>query len=84
MGISCYARFFVAYLSSSHLRVGPWGFGLHTVNCSFHPYGELSLADVETIFQVGDDVNDDDHHHHDDDDDDVNDEVSSSRRGQPC
>jgi len=32
-------------------RVGPWGFGLHTVNCSFHPHGELSLADVETIFQ---------------------------------
>ena len=32
-------------------RDGPWGFGLHTVNCSFHPYGELSLADVEGIFQ---------------------------------
>jgi len=32
-------------------RVGPWGFGLHTVNCSFHPHGELSLADVEAIFQ---------------------------------
>ena len=40
------------FVSSLHVRVGPWGFGLHTVNCSFHPYGELSLADVETIFQV--------------------------------
>ena len=41
------------FVSSFHIRVGPWGFGLHTVNCSFHPHGELSLADVETIFQVG-------------------------------
>ena len=40
-------------VSSLYVRVGPWGFGLHTVNCSFHPHGELSLADVETIFQVG-------------------------------
>ena len=27
------------------------GFPLHTVNCSFHPYGELSLYDMEKIFQ---------------------------------
>ena len=52
------------------------------MNCSFHPYGELSLADVETIFKVGDGVDDDDDHHHDDDNGDADDEVSSSRRGQ--
>ena len=27
------------------------GFSLHTVNCSFHPYGDLSLFDMEKIFQ---------------------------------
>jgi len=27
------------------------GFPLHTVNCSYHPYGELSLYDMEKIFQ---------------------------------
>ena len=27
------------------------GFALHTVNCTFHPYGDLSLYDVEEIFQ---------------------------------
>ena len=52
--ITCFTRCLsrCLYISSFHVRVGPWGFGLHTVNCSFHPYGELSLADVETIFQV--------------------------------
>ena len=27
------------------------GFPLHTVNCTFHPYGDLSLYDMEKIFQ---------------------------------
>jgi len=27
------------------------GFPLHTVNCTYHPYGDLSLYDVEKIFQ---------------------------------
>jgi len=27
------------------------GFALHTVNCSYHPHGELSLYDMEGIFQ---------------------------------
>jgi len=32
-------------------RGGPAGFGVHTVNCSYHPYGDLSLLDMEKIFQ---------------------------------
>ena len=32
-------------------RPGPTGFGVHTINCTHHPYGELSLADVENIFE---------------------------------
>merc|ERR1711892_368929 len=31
-------------------RPGPSGFGLHTINCTHHPYGDLSLLDVEKIF----------------------------------
>jgi len=31
-------------------RPGPSGFGLHTINCTHHPYGELSILDVENIF----------------------------------
>merc|ERR1712055_48452 len=32
-------------------RPGPTGFGVHTINCTHHPYGELSLVDVENIFE---------------------------------
>ena len=28
------------------------GFGLHAINCTFHPYGELSIADMEQKFQA--------------------------------
>ena len=31
---------------------GPYGFGVHTINCTYHPYGEFSLLDVEEIFQM--------------------------------
>jgi len=27
------------------------GFGLHAINCTYHPYGELSIADMELKFQ---------------------------------
>ena len=27
------------------------GFSLHTINCTFHPYGELSIHDIETEFK---------------------------------
>ena len=30
---------------------GPSGFGVHTINCTYHPHGEMSLLDVENIFE---------------------------------
>ena len=35
---------------------GGGGFGLHSINCTEHPYGEMSLADVEAkvTAEVGD------------------------------
>eukprot|EP00091_Calanus_sinicus_P017936 TRINITY_DN3935_c0_g1_i1.p1 TRINITY_DN3935_c0_g1~~TRINITY_DN3935_c0_g1_i1.p1 ORF type:complete len:169 (-),score=30.86 TRINITY_DN3935_c0_g1_i1:16-459(-) len=31
-------------------RPGPSGFGVHTINCTYHPHGEMSLLDVENVF----------------------------------
>ena len=55
--IICHSFLFIENFFSWHISVtlrdnGLDGFGIHTINCTQHPYGDIGLPEMEEIIQA--------------------------------